>query len=106
MDHLDYFHHLTGRQLEGGSTRRSEHPRVTQQPKPVSPSYRNRVPEPEHTNRSRHVHYEPEQHISSALASEWQRVQKITRATPEGGSDLVFPWQPERDSFRTLSGWV
>jgi len=32
------------------------------------------------------------------LGREWQRVQRIRRATQEGGSDLVFRWQPVRDS--------
>ncbi len=40
---------------------------VTQVPEPLSPSYRTRVPELEHTNRSQQVHHDPGQHSTDRI---------------------------------------
>jgi hypothetical protein len=41
---------------------------VAQEPKPPSPSNRNRVLHLEHTNRSHNVHHEPELHTTYAAS--------------------------------------
>ena len=66
---------------EEGSAQQVEISRgVTQLPEPLSPSYRNRVPELEQTNRSQHVHHDPGQHNGNT-----RLVPGLLPATPDSG---------------------
>ena len=49
---------------EGSTPPDADRPRVTQQPEPLSPRNRNRVPELSHTYRSQHVKHDPGQHTA------------------------------------------
>ena len=69
--HDDPSHSVTTRSPhteEGSAPPEVDHRGVTQLPEPVSPSYRNRVPEVSHTYRSQRVKHHPGQHTGQGRA--------------------------------------